>query len=231
MKVWYLLTALILVPLITSAVTGCSTPAAIPEPPDIADGWIRINIKDVGSIDYPTDFLEIQSEEYRDIAKETSQVLGLGKSDFTLQQVGLNELQPSAFDEYRRIIFTTEYLNPGEEVLRPNERYSLSQRELAEFHSEWIDQLRQGYTTQKNIGLGNNKIVDSGSIEIVEVNGMFPLLLTYKRQLDDNPVILVQTYIFQNCDMIHYLLFSYRVEDEEECRDIYDKILDSFRLQ
>ena len=231
MKVRYLLTALVLVPLITSAVIGCSTPAAILEPPDIADGWIRINIKDVGSIDYPTDFLEIQSEDYRDIAKETSQVLGLGKSDFTLQQVGLNELQPSAFDEYRRVMLQTFYLNSGEEVFRANEEYSMSRQELAEFQNELINQLLQGYAMQKSTGLGNNKIIDSGSLEIMEINGMFPLVHTYKRQLNDNPVVLVKAYLFWNYDKIHGLALSCRVVDKEECRDIYDKILDSFRLQ
>ena len=68
------------------------------------------------------------------------------------------------------------------------------------------------------------------TLEIKEVNGMYPLVHTYKRQLNDNPVVLVQNYMFQNYDMIHYLVFSYRVEDEEECKDIYEKILASFRL-
>ena len=230
MKVRYLLTALVLVPLITSAVIGCSTPAAILEPPDIADGWIRINIKDVGSIDYPTDFLEIQSEDYRDIAKETSQVLGLGKSDFTLQQVGLNELRPSALKEYRRVLFRTDILNPGEEVFKANEKYTASPQELAEFKNMLIDQLLQGFAEMETKGV-NNKIIDPGSIEIVEVNGMFPLLHTYRRQLNDNPIVLVKTYLFWNYDKIHPLAFSCRVMDEEECKDVYEKMLYSFRLQ
>lgn len=197
---------------------------------EIEAGWIRIAIKDVGSIDYPPDFLELQSQEYRDVAKEYYQILELGKSDFTLQQVGLNELLPSAFKEYRRVIFMTEYLNPGEEVFRANERYTMSQEELAELENQLIDGLIQGFEILKTMG-SETKLVESVSLEIKEVNGMFPLVHTYKRQLNDNPVVLVETYMFQNYDKIHYLSFSYRVMDEAECRHIYDKILDSFRLE
>jgi len=114
-----------------------TTPA---EPTPIEDGWVRILIEDVGSIDYPSDFLELQSEEYIEMGKETIgkeayEVL-LGKSDFTLQQVGLNDLLPSAFNEYRRVIFRTDYLNPGEEVFKANEKYTMSREELAEFQNE-----------------------------------------------------------------------------------------------
>jgi len=207
-----------------------STPTLQPESA-IEEGWVRLRIQDVGSIDYPTDFLELQSGDYQYIVEKWRQVLGLSKSDFTLQQVGLNELKPSAFEEYRRVILQTSYLNPGEEVFRVNEKYSMSQQELAEFQNELIDQLNQEYAKGKSMGLGDNKIIDPGTTEIVEVNGMFPLVHTYKRQLNDNPVVLVKTYLFWNYDRIHSLAFSCRVEDEEECGDIYGRILASFRLK
>jgi len=212
----------------------CAAPSTIPsspKPPEIEEGWVRLRVQDVGSIDYPTDFLELQSGQYRDIVKETSQVLALGKSDFTLQQVGLNELKPSASDKYRRVILQTFYLNPGEQVFRANEKFTMSRQELAEIQNEWTNQLRQEYAKLKSLGLGDNKIIDPGSIEIVEVNRMFPLVWTYKRQLNDNPVVLVKQYVFCNYNKEHYLSFSYRVMDEEKCRDIYEKILYSFRLQ
>lgn len=217
---------------VIALVAGCAPPSLEPPIPtqEIEDGWIRIIIKEVGSIDYPSDFLELQSEEYRDIAKESYQVFRLGKSDFTLQQVGLNDLLPSAFEEYRRVILMTEYLNPGEEVLRANEKYTMSQGELAELENQLIDGLLQQFGMLKILG-SESKLVESVSLEIKEVNGMFPLVHTYKRQVNNNPVILVETYMFQNYDKIHYLCFSCRVKDEEECRDIYDRILDSFRLE
>lgn len=228
---WQLSMAIALILLFASSVISCSTPAPIPEPPKIEDGWIRIEIKDVGSIDYPPDFLELQSEEYRDILPEYPQILRLGKSDFTLQQVGLNELKPLALDEYRRVVFRTVYLNPGEEVFRANEKYTMSQAELAEFENQLKEQTLRDFEMLSAAMGQEHKLVESVSLEIKEVNGMFPFVYTYKRQLNDNPVVLVETYMFQNYDKIHHLSFSCRVMDEEECRDIYDKILDSFRLQ
>ncbi len=196
---------------------------------EIKEGWVRIKIADVGSIDYPTDFLELSFGEYRDLEIQFLQVFELDKTDFTLQQVGLNLLEPSALEEYRRVLFKTDYLNPGEEVFRSGEKYTASQAELTEFKNELIDQLQQEYAKQKTVGV-DNRIIDSGSVEIMEVNRMFPLVYTYKRQLGDNPIVLVKSYMFFNYDKIHSLSFSYRVVDEEEYRDIYEKILDSFRL-
>jgi len=94
------------------------------------------------------------------------------------------------------------------------------------------DQIRQATATLNSaMGDGDNKVIDPGSVEIVEVNRMFPLVHTYTRQVGDNPVVLVKLYMFFNYDKIHSLSFSYRVQDEEECGDIYEKILYSFRLQ
>jgi len=213
--------------------SGC-VPTSL-EPPiptqEIEDGWIRIIIEDVGSIDYPSDFLELQSEEYRDVSKEYYQIVELGKSDFTLQQVGLNQLLPSALEEYRRVMFKTFYQSSGEEVLRANEKYTMSQEELAELENEIVNGLIQGFQTQKTITGVEIKLVEFVSLKTKEVNGMFPLVHTYKRQMDDNPMVLVEAYMFQNYDRMHYLTFSYRVKDEEECRGIYGRILDSFRLE
>ena len=207
-----------------------STPVSEPLPPP-EHGWIRLRIADVGSIDYPSDFLELQSGDYREFVEGLSLVYELPSSDFTLQQVGLHELKLSAFEEYRRVMFKTFYLNPGERVLRANEKYTISEQDLAEMRNAWVGELTQGYAELRSRGLGDNRIVDPGSVEIVEINGMFPLVWTYTRQLNDNPVVLVKHYVFSNYDKEHYLTFSYRVQDEEECVDIFEKILYSFRLR
>ncbi len=121
-------------------------------------------------------------------------------------------------------------MNPGEEVFRANDKYTMSQEELADLNAVLLDGLRLEFAKQKTVGV-DPKIIDFGSLEIMEINGMFPLVHNYKRQLNDNPIVLVKAYIFWNYDKMHYFTFSYRVADEEECRDIYDKILDSFRLK
>ena len=219
---------LVVLAAIVALVGACASPSTVvQEEQEIEEGWIRLRIKGVGSLDYPSDFLELQSEEYRDMAEGYYEITV--ESDVTLQQVGLNELLPSALDEYRRVIFQTIDMNPGEEVFRANEKYTMSQRELAELENQFADELVQGFEISNTMGQ-ENKLVESISLEIEEVNGMFPLVHTYKRQLNDNPVILAKLYNFWDYDRIHYLLFSCRVVDEEAYREIYDRILNSFRL-
>jgi len=220
----------IIVIILAAVLAGPPSPPVTETPPP-EEGWIRLRIANVGSIDYPSDFLELQSGDYRELVEEFYLVYEIPSSDFTLQQVGLNELKLSAFEEYRRVLLQTVYLNPGEEVFRANEKYTMSQQELAEIKDELITNLNQEYAWQSSIGAGNIRIIDPGTLEIVEVNGMFPLVWTYKRQLDDNPVVLVEEYVFFNYDKTHHLTFAYRVQDEEECGDIFEKILYSFRLQ
>jgi len=207
-----------------------STPVAEPLPP-LEQGWIRLTIADVGSIDYPSDFLELQSGDYREFAEDVAPTFEIPSSDFILQPVGLNELDLPAFEEYRRVVCDTYYLNRGEEVFRANERYTMSQQELAEMRDELISQASQEFDELSSMGAGNIRIIDPGTVEMMELNGMFPLVHTYKRQLDDNPVVQVKLYMFMNYDKIHYLAFSYRVQDAEECVDIFEKMLDSFRLE
>jgi len=229
-KIAGIVVACIVAIILVAVLARPASPPVIETPP-LEEGWIRLRIENVGSIDYPSDFLELQSGDYREFTEEFGVVYDIPSSDFTLQQVGLNELKPSAFEEYRRVLFQTSYLNPGEEVFRANEKYAMSQQELAQIHNELIDQLNQEYAKLKSMELGDNKIIGPGSVEIVEINGMFPLVHTYKRQLNDNPVVSVKLYIFWNYSKIHHLLFSHRVVNEEECRDIYAKVLYSFRLQ
>jgi hypothetical protein len=222
--------SIVAIVLVAAAARPPSTPVAEPlSPPE--PGWIRLRIADVGSIDYPPDFLELQSGDYRELVEQLNLVYEIDSSDFALQQVGLNELTPSALAEYRRVMFDTSYLNPGEEVFRATQKYTMTQEELAEIKDDLVSYLSQGFDRLGNTEAGTLRIIDPGTLEIMEVSGMFPLVWTYKRQLDDSPVVVVKDYMFPNYDKIHHLLFAYRVQDEEECEDIFEKILYSFRLQ
>ncbi|MDD5339292.1 MAG: hypothetical protein PHG35_07800 [Dehalococcoidales bacterium] len=192
--------------------------------------WTRIDIKSIGHIDYPADFLEIQSDEYRNIAKEYNSGLDFSKSDFVLQQTGLNELSPSALFKYRRVMFWTYYLDKGEEVLRPYVNYKLSKSELLELENRFNESALKDFENIKSMGLGDFKLVGNDSIEVLNVNGMFPVVYSYGRQLNDEPVVKVKMYMFPNYDKIHYLSFSNRLIDENECQPVFDDILDSFFL-
>ena len=215
--------------LVVALAPRSSPPVTGPLPPP-DEGWIRLEIKDIGSIDYPPDFLELPSGDYREFQEKYYVWYEIPSPLFTLHQVGLNELRLSALGEYRRVLFDTDYLGSWETVSRPNEKYTLSRQELADLHGERVSQLRQAYARLKRDGLGDNRIIDTGFVEIAEVNGMFSLLWTYKSQLNNEPVVLEQ-YMYQNSDKVHYLTFSCRVQDNDECADVFERILRSFRLQ
>jgi len=207
-----------------------STPAPqLLSPPE--EGWTRLRIAGVGSIDYPSGFLELQSGEYRQLAEIFGVVYEVPTSDFTLQQAGLNELEPSAFEEYRRVIFKSVNLSRGEEVPRANEKYTMSQEELAEMRDELTSGLSHEFDRLSSMGAGNTMIIGPVTLEIIEMHGMFPLVHSYRRQLDDNPVVQVVTYMFMDYDKIHYLTFSCRVRDAEECTDVFESMLETFRLR
>jgi len=93
-------------------------------------------------------------------------------------------------------MFKTFYLEPNEKTFRNTEKYNINKQALNRILSQAIKSTMQEYEREQKLGLGNNRIVDPGSIEIVEVNEMFPILWTYKRQLNDNPVVLVRDYFF-----------------------------------
>lgn len=198
--------------------------------PFLEEGWARLEIKNIGSMDYPPDLLELQSGDYRKLAGEYFIKYEIPTSDFTLQQVGLNEQKSSAFEKYVRVMFKTFYLEPNEKTFRNTEKYNINKQALNRILSQAIKSTMQEYEREKKLGLGNNRIVDPGSIEIVEVNGMFPILWTYRRQLNDNPVVVVRNYFFFNYDKTHSLSFACRVKDQEQYEEIFRKILLSFRL-
>jgi len=136
-------------------------------PTPLEDGWVRLIIEDVGTIDYPFDFLELQSADYQTLVEEVlgSLRITIPASDFKLQQVGLNDMLPSAFDEYRRVIFMTSYLESGEEVFSAHEEYSLNTVELDVLHNDLLEQLERGYAALSSTEY-NLKLIRSISLEV-----------------------------------------------------------------
>ncbi|MFA5451332.1 MAG: zinc ribbon domain-containing protein [Dehalococcoidales bacterium] len=214
----------VLIIAIVAAVT-CDRPrsTAIEQLPVLEEGWVRFQHGGVVSIDYPDEFLELQSREYQVISDELSMILGLPRPDFVLQQRGLNEMELDAFQEYKRLIFNTHYLDRTQKVFKLNEQYQMDSAELA----ETLDML----IAESGGLLPGPNVFEYDDLRAVELNGMYPVLFSYKRQLDDNPVVQVKNYVFFNYDKIHYLILSYRVQDKESSERIFEKILDSLRLQ
>ena len=54
--------------------------------------------------------------------------------------------------------------------------------------------------------------------------------MSYKRQLQDKPFVLVNIYQFHNNDRMHTLILSYRVSECTEWKPTFENILKSYRI-
>ena len=61
-------------------------------------------------------------------------------------------------------------------------------------------------------------------------NGMSCIHIYYKRQFQNEPIVLVHIYYFQNYDRMHSLTLSYRISEADYWKNDFATILKSFRL-
>ena len=195
---------------------------------DVKKGWTRILMKEVGSIDIPP-ILEIQSAKYKSDTKERRENLEkawkveLDDPKVVIQQKGLNDSNSNAIKRYARIITDISYGKPGE-FNSLNQWKSLSAKELERLNTEFRNELVSGFKTTEL------RLIEWHPIEIVDVNGMPAIKISYTRQLRNEPVVFVNLYKFQNNDRLHSLTISYRIEEKTYWLPALNEVLDSFRI-
>jgi len=185
-------------------------------------------LSNIGYISIPNK-MEIQSGNYKKISeeyqKEMSEKFGFEVSGnrIVFQQKGLNEFDKSGFSSYARVIIETDIGNYGDyEKLTTN--YSATQAELNELSREFKSQVQQSF-----YGTGL-KLISWYGVSITKVNGRTALKISYLRQLNDNPYVVVNMYSFQNNDRMHRLTLSYRQSEEATWKALFTKILNSFTI-
>lgn len=185
-------------------------------------------LSNVGFISIPSK-MELQSGIYKKKSekyqKEISERLGFEVSGnrIVFQQKGLNDNVKSGFSTYSRIILETEIGQFGDfEKLTNN--YNLTQAELVQINDEIINQVKQSFN---GTGL---RIINWYGVSVKKINGRTALKVSYLRQLNDNPYVLVEMYSFQNNDRMHRLTLSYRQSDGNIWKPLFAKILNSFTI-
>ena len=196
-------------------------------PPDLPIGWQRFQILNVGTIDIPPT-MEVQGATLAELSKQYNKEF-IPQSDssesgrITIQQKGLNALDPEATKLYVRIMVHTTIGNPGDfETL--NSGYDVTQDKLREVSILIRTQLENQFKNQFI------RILqwDVPSVELI--NRMQAIRLSYRRQMNDNPPVRVETYIFQNYDRMHELTMSYRESERNIWLSDFPSILTSFRI-
>jgi uncharacterized protein Usg len=84
--------------------------------------------------------------------------------------------------------------------------------------------------TQQSFRGTGLKLVEWYPLKMEKINGMSCIHISYKRQLQDSPFVLVHTYIFHNNDRGHTFTLSYRLSEIEYWQSDFDAILKSFRI-
>jgi len=190
--------------------------------------YYKYKIKGLGYLHIP-DNMELQSGDYKKIAesytKEYLKKFGLevDENRLVFQQKGLNTLEKNSFTTYARVLLETEFGKAGD-FEKLTSKIAAKPEELKEFGDVARTQIEESF---KSIG---QKIISWYGVSIVTINNRSALKLSYLRQLNSNPYVLVNIYKFQNYDRMYTLTMSYRKEDEKYWKAIYETILNSFTI-
>lgn len=191
--------------------------------PTLPSGWERVYIKNVGSFDLPPT-MEIQKGKYKEYVDEVKSINGFDVIQLTAQQSGLNKFDRDGFKKYARVMIETDFGSQDDfEKLDFN---------ISEYTGEDINELNsmfEHHFKQSVLGTGL-KIIEWNKLKIEKVNGMSCIHISYKRQLLDKPLVLVNMYMFHNNDRMHTFTLSYRLSEEDYWKSDFITILNSFRI-
>lgn len=185
--------------------------------------WTRQFIKDLGFIDIPPT-IELMAGSYKEFNNQILKQLEIDATQVIFQQKGLNTYSSESFKHYVRVILETQIGKTGE-----CEKLNFNTSKITNSELNELNQFFKEKTTSDLNSIHQN-IISWYPIKIEKINGMSCLHVSYQRRLNDNPIVLVNTYIFQNHDRIHSLTLSYRMNETEIWKDDLDTILKSFRI-
>lgn len=191
--------------------------------PVLKTGWSRIYIKDVGSYDLPPT-MEVQKGKYKEFNDNTKKIYGFDATQITAQQKGLNEFEEKGFEKYARVMIKTDIGAVSDYEKLSFNIFEFTKADILEMNNMFKQQIRQGFS---GTGL---KLTEWYPIKIEKVNGMSCIHISYKRQLNDNPFVLVNMYIFHNNDRMHTFTLSYRLSEANSWQSDFATILNSFRI-
>lgn len=192
-------------------------------PPELQPEWERIYVKDVGSFDLPPT-MEIQKGKYKELSNDFKRERLIDEVDIVAQQKGLNEFGKEGYKRYARIMFDTDIDLPGTFY---DLYFSINQFKMTEINE--LNSLYLQSTNDSFIGTGL-KVIEWHPLKIEKINEMSCIHLSYIRQLNDNPLVLVHIYMFHNNNMMHSLTMSYRLSESDYWKDDFNTALKSFRI-
>ncbi|MTG98176.1 hypothetical protein GJV76_08545 [Myroides sp. BIT-d1] len=188
----------------------------------------QVELPSIGTILIPST-MELQKGKYEEFSKKFveagTRMLGeeVSENRIVFQPKGINDFTEDGLAMYARIIIETDISGPGD-YFKLKDVEDLPESELAEISSLAENEMRDMlYDT-------NLKIVEWLGVSMVKIKGYTIFKMSYIRQLGQNPLVKVHTYIFQNYDRQHRLIVSYRVKDSELWESSFNKVANSFQI-
>jgi hypothetical protein len=197
-----------------------SQTSPLPNPPE---GWTRLIIKEVGTIDIPQT-LEMQSGAFQKMSNDYYNILELDSPDFIAQQAGLNERYKQGVSRYARVLLNTT-IGEDEEF----EPLFFNIESYSKFDVAEIDRLMHS-SLESELTQNGAKLITWYPTSLERVNGMSCVHYRFRRQIEGKPIVIVNSYVFSNNDRQHTLTLSYREEDANYWKEDFEKIRDSFRI-
>jgi hypothetical protein len=191
--------------------------------PQVQDGWQKIYMKNVGSFDLPPT-LEIQEGKYKQEMDSFYNRIEYAVPQLVAQPKGINNYKQESLEKYARVMLETKIGTSGDFLKLGFNISEFSEADIVDLNSTYKQQIQQGLTKI------SHKLITWYPLKIEKINGMSCMHLSFIRQLDDNPIVLINMYIFQNNDRVHTLTLSYRLKEKENWENDFKSILKSFRI-
>lgn len=195
----------------------------VSSPPPLPTGWERIYIKNIGSFDLPP-IMEIQAGKFKQMQNEIYKRMEYDVPQLVAQQKGLNEFDKEGFEKYARVMVETTFGSPGD-----FEKFNFNIAEITQADITELNKIYKQQTQQSFLGTGL-KLTEWYPLKVEKVNGVSCIHISYKRQLQDKPFVLVHIYYFHNNDRMHNLTLSYRLSEADYWKSDFATILKSFRI-
>lgn len=188
--------------------------------------YTTYEISNVGSIDI-SDEMELQGGDYRKVSEKVfdkvSNKIGYDidfHNRIVFQPKGINTFD-TLKESYARIIIQTEY---GEFEPLTSVKPKVSVEEIRELEVAIKEEIVKSF---KGTAL---KLVQFYGVSFEKINNQVALKSSYTRRLGDNPLVRVDSYIFENNDRMHTFILSYRIEHEHLWKDKLQYALHSFKI-
>lgn len=189
--------------------------------------WYEVTVKNTGTIKLPNT-LELQEGTYQKIVHGLNKILGYEVSDLVAQNKGCNDFTPDCSKRYARVMLKTDIAEVGYFDNLDFDIDIISKDEMKEI----------GQAYKNMISNRMSSAPDNQKAELIKwynpifekINNKSCLHLKYTRQLNEAPVVLVNTYIFYNNDRIHSLTLSYRQNQSSYWEKDFEQILNSLSI-